>query len=63
MPFGFLQSRKTPVARGGDSDKKEQDEEQNGDINADLHRREKAAESQFDNYALKVHAIVGSKLN
>jgi len=50
-------------AASGDRDRKELEEEQNGDVNGNLHRREKNAESQFDNYALKIHAIVGTKLN
>ena len=67
QPFGFLQSKKSPnsavYAASGDRDRKELEEEQNGDVNGNLHQREKNAESHFDNYALKVHAIVGSKLN
>ena len=66
LPFGFLQTRRTrtgSAGASGDRDRKEIEDEQNGDVNAELHKREKSAETQFDNYALKVHAIVGSKLN
>lgn len=66
QPFGFLQSKKTPTsavfAASGDRDRKEVEEEQNGDVNGNLHQLEKNAESRFDDYALKVNAIVGKQL-
>ena len=60
-PFGFLQYRVNEIDKAIHlSEQNEMDEEQTGDHR--YHEKEKNLEKVFDNYALKVHAIVAPSL-